>query len=836
MPLRRSFLTLLFALTLISPSLLAGGWRLNTLPLLVALATASWITKIVSSYRSGRHVQVPLISGGLIALSAFCIFQCVSIGPVLDLLSPQAAALRAFVLPEGPQTISYEVGATYREAAKLMTYAMVAAIAHELTRRRGLRQVLVPVVLAVLLSILTAVTHRFLRIDVLWGVFDGLTPAGSLATTFQNPNHASAFCTIGALTAAGLGVGANSRAEQLVYVLLGAIFVGATVADPSKGGLIALAIGFVIFAIRLRLTAITTSSYGLRALIGALVLPLFIIALRLNAVIREFGLGTEAKTLGLSEKFAAFSGAFHMVTDHPLVGVGRGAYVSIYSKYQVSPLQLIFAFPENIFAQLVSEWGVIVGCLALGGLIWSVSHRMVHAHRPEELGASAALAALVVHDLFDFSLEMPGIAVPTAALAGALTSTRKPHKSNSRRTDSKVNSGFKLYLRSYSRLAFTVVAPSVLILVLTQMAFLNGDINSDLHWLRSYGEDLVNGETFDETLVDSRYSRHPANVWITSHVSYLYEIKNPRNLSEALRYTNKALYLGPRYADAHLSAARLLHHAGHRQQALGELRRAWILTKGREDVSIAIERISLRADDIRYALPRTDPTWDIVSVPDLIRMATQLISRHKPDKARALLQTVTPGDVPSDYADNFVHAATQSGTPELGIKIGLSHLKSEPHNHLLKLAVARAMLADGQTDDAERYLRNIPSNTAGIPIREVLELRIDLSVTRGKYHEAQATLDELQRHLPLTRKNQATIAERKARLHLREKRPDRAVIELGHALEWSPLNANLRLLRAQALNALGRRPEAIVDVEFVLRRNRKHHVAKRLLRELRSSD
>lgn len=820
--------SMLYALIVAAP-LVAGGWRLEAVLGIAGLAALAWLALLYQRRRDGRSVSIPALALALGGLAAFTAGQAAPLGEGLALLSPRAADVRAFVAPEGRMTVTYEVGATWREALKMLTYGLVAAVAHEVARRRGARRVLVPVTVAGLASVVVALAHRPFQLDALFGFLEVARPLQKLTTTFQNPNHASAFLTMTALVAIGLGVDATGRARRLGYFGAAAGLAGVSVVEPSKGGVLALLVGLVLFAFLLYRKKGNEAVERLDAslLFAALLLPLAGLVFQLEAVVAEFGYGEQAMPLGLAEKLAAVQNALPVIRDHLWAGIGRGAYVSVYPHYQTSPLQLTFAFPENVAAQLVSEWGLIVGGAALLGLVWAVALRLARAHRPQEMGAAAALASVLVHDLVDFSLEMPGMAVAFAATAGALSPRRK-----TARADGSDRSGLRLDLHGGGAAALGL-GPGVLAGLFAYGALRGGDLQRDLAWLEQHGLAAAQGRSIDHEEVRRRSSRHPANVLVTTQLAYLKEIE--RDIPGALATVNRALFLGPRYADAHVLAGRLLLRGGHRRQAFEELRAAWRLTSGRSDILAAAHHWASAPEELLLAVPRSDPVLGTLDVRALARLAIYLFAVGDSSSARAVLSAVPPVEtISAEMLEPLAQAALAVGLTDLALAAGRRGAELRPDDAVLELTLATLAYRAGRLDDAARLADRIDPKQVNPD--ELFELRLRLALDRKDYPGAHAVLEALRRHLPVTREVQTDLAMREARVHLEEGRPDRAVTVLGRAVDWSPGEIEVRMLRAHALARLGRRREAQIDLEFVLRRDPSHGPAKNLMERLRISN
>jgi predicted Zn-dependent protease len=297
---------------------------------------------------------------------------------------------------------------------------------------------------------------------------------------------------------------------------------------------------------------------------------------------------------------------------------------------------------------------------------------------------------------------------------------------------------------------------------------------------------------------------------------------------------NRALFLGPKYGDAHFLAARLLLRSGHRQQALEELRAAWSLTRGRRDVVGAAARWARTSEELLEAVPRSDPILEVLDAQHVARLVSVLVGVGEVGRARAVLSALPPAaELPGEALQPLSRAALRAGMPELALVLGRRAAEVRPGDAVLDLTLAQLARRAGRTEEARRIARAI--DPAKIDPQELFGLRLRLAIEAEDFDEARDMVGELRRRLPVTRDHQTRLALQEASLHLAEGRPDRAVTVLGRAVDWSPADVTVRLTRARALLALGRRAEARVDLEFVLRRQPQHSGAKRLLREARPS-
>ena len=135
----------------------------------------------------------------------------------------------------------------------------------------------------------------------------------------------------------------------------------------SKGGLAGLTVALAVFVGR-RLWDVPRYR-----LAGAVTAP--VAALGAAWLLRG-ALTAPNDPWGVQVKLDGMKDVLPLAMDHFGFGIGRGAFVSVYPQYKTSPLQLTFAFPENLVAQFVGEWGVIVGLAAVISLLIAVGLRL----------------------------------------------------------------------------------------------------------------------------------------------------------------------------------------------------------------------------------------------------------------------------------------------------------------------------------------------------------------------------------------------------------------------------------------------------------------------------
>src|SRR5262249_5262546 len=126
--------------------------------------------------------------------------------------------------------------------------------------------------------------------------------------------------------------------------------------------------------------------------------------------------GQEFKLQGMLQSVA-------MLLDHPLVGIGRGAFPTASARYLDLPLGTA-EYVENETLQPLLDLGWPMGALLLvsAAVLWirSVwpSGAGASARTSLAAGLAAGLASLFAQNQVDFSLEIVGVAVPAMAAFG----------------------------------------------------------------------------------------------------------------------------------------------------------------------------------------------------------------------------------------------------------------------------------------------------------------------------------------------------------------------------------------------------------------------------------
>ncbi len=419
-------------------------WSAGLLSLLVGLVLAAWA--VLALVRPGtsaigvRHYAVPAIPFAA-ALAWIGLQACPAVpsGLAHPLWAEAAAALGTTPSP----TVSLAPDATLMGLMRIGTYAAVFWLAMQLCAdwRRA----------STAFWALSAAAFAY-AVYGLWAYF---TAPGtilfatkwayqhSLTSTLVNRGHYALYAGLGLVVSFGMMIryarrdasGAfdnsirflhaleNLRLPVFLFLANIVLLVTAMLLAQSRGGIAFAAIAVVSLVLML-----TGGDGGGRRRSAALVLAgmavggivLFLISGE-KFLIR---LGTAEDTGGGRAEVYALT--LRAIAGAPFAGHGLGSFPALFHLYRgadFSPISTVYTEAHNVYLEFAAEAGLIAAALYFAALAW-IAGTCMHAARrmrhhgvfPAVAGAAAVLAGL--HALFDFGVQIPGIAVTFAALMG----------------------------------------------------------------------------------------------------------------------------------------------------------------------------------------------------------------------------------------------------------------------------------------------------------------------------------------------------------------------------------------------------------------------------------
>ena len=270
---------------------------------------------------------------------------------------------------------------------------------------------------------LLSFAQRWFGADTILGLYTIKDMPGSgFFGTFVNGNHAASFFALSAL----LAIGCFRESEGPIKLSVGlsaAVSILAVFSTGSRMGLVGLAVGLLGLATcwlvnRLGHKRGLLVSAGLAAVTGPLAL--------LVALTQRTPNGQDALAALLADqKVRGWMTALATAREFPWTGVGRGAFEGPAAAYRAQTEGVRLVFPENLLAQMLSEWGlpVTVAICVLFVIPAVQVVRRVASWEPVFQGAACGALAVLVHELADFGLGDARRGLPDRHGAGPVRGT-----------------------------------------------------------------------------------------------------------------------------------------------------------------------------------------------------------------------------------------------------------------------------------------------------------------------------------------------------------------------------------------------------------------------------
>lgn len=236
-----------------------------------------------------------------------------------------------------------------------------------------------------------------------------------------NVNHVAAYLNIGACVALGTLLSGRPALPNALALAAVVLLAGTSVWSASRGGTGGLVLGIVAtFALTFftRRRSQSASRADVAVPIGLVVAAAAMIGLGLSDYARD-----DLASKDVSKVSVALN-ALRLVGRSPVFGFGRGAFEGVFPSVRQATEYVTFTNPENIVAQWTTEWGAPAAAVGAACIAWALRPSVVLTAARPMIGAWAAVVAVVMHDLVDFHLEVPGVVAAVALCAAAVVGAR----------------------------------------------------------------------------------------------------------------------------------------------------------------------------------------------------------------------------------------------------------------------------------------------------------------------------------------------------------------------------------------------------------------------------
>ncbi|HEX4457490.1 MAG TPA: O-antigen ligase family protein [Polyangia bacterium] len=535
-------------------TLAIGGVHPLTQVLLALATLALTAAYLLPRGRTGARV-VPFAS--LLALAAAATaLQLVPLpASLVHLLSPAGYEVRRSASASGWLPLTLDVPATLLALVRALTaLGLLVVVAGAARSRRAARRLLLGIALVGGGFALIAFAQKLAGSSAILGFYrPRSTPGSGVFGTFVDINHAAALLALTTLVGAGLGFELPDRRRFVAFGCAGLSAV-ALLMTMSRGGLVGFAAGGLV------LTAVLLArSLGVaRGLVSAVVLLLVAASVTLWAGegLRARFMPPSANELWKNQKTRGWRDGLTMASDYAWTGVGRGAFEAPLRAYRGDDEWVRLVYPENFIVEYAAEWGLPVTLALMLLALVGVKRTLAEWSEltPGTIGAAAGVISIVVHELFDFATEMPGVALPAIVALGVVAGRVAAQEDRPPRLRPAVT--WPLMALAAAAIALGLwAAPRTL----------DGD-DARLHDAFVAKVPALSGE------LATAIARHPADDYLEQLAAE--DGLRRRDAAGAMHHLNRALLLHPANAQTHQIVARLLAKAGRPAQAALEYRLA----------------------------------------------------------------------------------------------------------------------------------------------------------------------------------------------------------------------------------------------------------------------
>jgi tetratricopeptide (TPR) repeat protein len=434
-----------------------------------------------------------------------------------------------------------------------------------------------------------------------------------------------------------------------------------------------------------------------------------------------------------------------MMADHPVVGIGRGAYATVYPRYKTVEANRTFHHPENGVLQNMVEWGPVVGILFIGLFLLAFLLALARARQSYSMGGCLAGVFIVsLHNLVDFSLEVGGVAMSFVIVMGILAASPFTHAGVPRPAETRPRLG---------RLT-AVVLPAVAVLAGVVCVFFAASHRlGDGTEVMLAEENPEASEPCAETTlgeVTCEMLRHyPADYMAPLVLGKAFLETRPVRLDRAVHWLSRAQYLNPTSSVIHRLSGRALFSQGHREQALVEYR-----------LSAEYDRSALTATTLEVFRLAGDPDAVIQATPQggkaLLKVARIFRNLGKDEAAaKAARMSLELDSALIPAMDLLAEMALAHGRFEEADGFARKAIGVDPLHERAHLIRGRVYLMQQNPGKAEEVWRE---GLEQVPDSARLAYRlVELYLSQNRLKQAENVANRLKNFAPTDDRNQARL-------------------------------------------------------------------------------
>jgi len=568
----------LLVVLVVGSVLAIGTAHVRTLLVVATVSVGAAVLALLAHRRTTGTWPVTLPVAGVFVLTLWTAAQAIPLpAGWVELVAPNGADVWKHALDPlgepGPawHPISLDPGATWVEVLKGMTYTGVLLLSTVVAFRRGATFGVGTVFVSGLAVGTLTISHGVAGLTKVFGVYEPLYFSSPWQMgPLLNPNHLAGYLNLAVMCGFGILLARRAPVPRWLTGVGVATLLALAVLAASRGAAALLPVGvafvFLLIWYGDHRERVHGHSSGHGSTVPRRWLGLATVAtLAGGAVFAALGFSsTHWRSLFDDDmmKLSILSWARPLVEEHAWVGIGRGAFETVYPAYRPIQGHLLWTHPENIVVQWASEWGVPAALLAFLFFGYLLRPTALGATRSAVIaGAVGGIGVVALQNWVDFSLEMPGITIAVAVVLGSCWGDTR------RRKSARTPGLPKPYAMGRHWMAIGYAAIGLLAIGLVAWRGTPTALD-DRNAFFEISKTAPQQAAFDP-LVRAAMLRHPAEPYLPlvgAERAWRKRDANP------IPYLQRVLTRSKRYGRTHLLLAEILFARGANNQALMELK------------------------------------------------------------------------------------------------------------------------------------------------------------------------------------------------------------------------------------------------------------------------
>jgi tetratricopeptide (TPR) repeat protein len=404
-----------------------GGATLDALTTEAVLLGVAWLASWLATPHKRPRVRLPWLwaaMGGWLALYVVPLPR-----GLVAVLQPRAveladrAATTLGVAAPAWLPLALAPGEASQQAATYLLAAVGGVLVGSAVMGHGSRSVARNALLALmwfagLASLLRVLTYN--------DAAAAIVPAGLTArlrgVAILNPNNAAGLANVAVAMALGRALQAAGSAQRTLYIVVASLFSVVVLLTPSRGGYLTLfaVLCMTVLALPKAAARLRRDRADIRREQLRIITSMALIVLVIGVLVALPFIEQEAKFDANSDARVLLARLLGRVLGGWLVGYGPGG-IAVVAGTLTEAGMFRQDFAENWLIDAVTHGGIVLAlAMVLGLALWllrttSQASKVTHA-----IGVTIALAALLIANLVDFSLQLSGPLLLFLVTAGCL--------------------------------------------------------------------------------------------------------------------------------------------------------------------------------------------------------------------------------------------------------------------------------------------------------------------------------------------------------------------------------------------------------------------------------